>query len=71
MTSAGIVAESRMTYDKLVEIDILFYELKLAIFTHLHFSGQILENIINLILETTRQHFIGFIQHEDFDAIRL
>jgi hypothetical protein len=70
MTSAGIVAESRMTYDKLVEIDTL-YEFKLAIFTHLHFSGQILENIINLILETTRQHFIGFIQHEDFDAIRL
>lgn len=70
MTSAGIVAESRMTYDNWSKL-ILLYELKLAIFTHLHFSGQILENIINLILETTRQHFIGFIQHEDFDAIRL
>lgn len=39
--------------------------------TYLHFSGQILENIVDLVLETTRQHFIGFIQHEHFYATRL
>ena len=37
--------------------------------THLQLGWQQLEDVIDLVLETTRQHLIGLIQNKHLDAI--
>lgn len=36
---------------------------------HLHALGKELEHIVDLILETTREHLIGLVQHEQTNAV--
>lgn len=36
---------------------------------YLHFRAQVAEHIVDLILETAGQHFVGFVQNEKFDVI--
>mmetsp|Transcript_12945 Transcript_12945/g.22833 ORF Transcript_12945/g.22833 Transcript_12945/m.22833 type:complete len:225 (-) Transcript_12945:375-1049(-) len=41
-----------------------------AEYAHLQLRGQQLEDVINLVLEPTGQHLIGFIQHKHLDGVR-
>jgi hypothetical protein len=36
---------------------------------HLHVIGKLLEDLLDLILETARQHLIGFVEHEELDVV--
>eukprot|EP00983_Pelagomonas_calceolata_P050450 1141970-Pelagomonas_calceolata.AAC.11 len=37
---------------------------------HLQLGGQQLEDVVDLVLEPTRQHLIGLIQHKHLDEVR-
>lgn len=75
-TSSGIVAESRITWSKVINSVSLKlttkdrnYTLKKINYLHIG-TAKSFEDVVDLLSETTRQHFVGFIQHEDFNVIR-
>lgn len=37
---------------------------------YLYVRGELLENIVDLVLKPSTQHLIGFVQHKHFDAFR-
>ena len=78
-TSEGIVAESRSTCKEHT------YEIAKAASqwrqakkqmavsidaTNLHVVGKETENVVDLVLEATRKHLVGFVQNEHPNAIR-
>ena len=38
---------------------------------HLNVVGHLGEHVVDLLLETARQHLVGFVQHEQFDVFRV
>ena len=38
---------------------------------HLHAGGKVLEDIVDLVLEATRQHLVGLVEHEHLDVVGL
>lgn len=82
-TSAGMVADSRTTLKRFTEMSVsykqssYFKQGSLARplrrrhqSTNLDVARQLLEDLVDLILESSTKHLVSLVQHEHFDVFR-